>query len=90
MSDTEEYNYYFEIAVVGVGMLTKFFTNAAPPRVGELMSLNKISTLDGYHKVLEVRHIYIADDSESPSCFAMVEILLDEDISLGIDWRSGK
>ena len=52
---------------------------SAPPRVGDLMNLSKISTLTG-------DHTYLLEESEGPKCFARVEILLDDKDASGLEW----
>lgn len=76
--------YYFHIVVVGLGLQVKFFTDVAPPRVGELVSLNYITNLRGYRKVLEVKHEYFIERREETIYFDEVQILLEQDESAGI------
>jgi len=82
-------NNYLEITVVGIGLLTKFYTSASSPHVGDLVNFSNISTLAGYHKVLEVRHKYTTQEREGPECFATVEILIEKEESQGINWLTG-
>jgi len=65
------------------------FDNAAPPHVGNLLNLGKISTLTGDHKVLQVKHPYILEKTEWPTSYERVEILIDDKEASGLEWLAG-
>lgn len=71
-------NYYYEVVATDRGIVTKFHSDVAPPRVGELIDISKISKLKGLHKVLRISTTFVDGEGEDKNNkTGIVEILIE-------------
>lgn len=79
--------HYFHFILVGYGSISKFFSNSAVPRVGDLVDLSSISSVKGEHKVLQVTYHYLTVNELEDGTVPNIEVLLEEQNSEPVKWR---